>query len=256
MVTIIHVAFVGRWLLTIFFRFCLSSAYLTYSVMRISIHSKMNRNEIRFIFWWCFLLSRSESLLSPQRAKLFLAFLWTFNVAIICPIFVWNRPIHGRCNKRVFYPIHYYFILSTAVVAIIVTTVLYTRLFCVAWRHRLAIRALDLAAGSSAYVATAKKEAKLTKTGGMIIGLLYASWLPYVISNVLFGNRFDIVSRVQRHVVFIILSANSMINPIIYQWRIPEFHTAFRKLMPFLGATHTQVDTTWNSFTYSAHGDL
>ena len=119
----------------------------------------------------CFPLSRYESLLSQHRARYCLAFLWTFNVAITCPIFVWNKPLQGRCNRRVFYPAHYHLVMSTAVVAILVTTVLYARLFCVAWRHRLAIQALQLTSsvGSSGHVVVARKEAKLTKTGGMII---------------------------------------------------------------------------------------
>ena len=195
----------------------------------------------------CFRLPRSESLLPPQRARYILAFLWTFNVAISSPVLVWNRPLQGRCNKRVLYPIHLYAVLMPPVtVAILVTTVLYARLFCVAWRHRHAIRALELstAAASHGYVAVAKKEAKLTKTGGIIIGLLYLSWVPYIVGNVLLGEHDDVVSIGIRQAVFLMLSASSMINPVVYQWRIPEFHMAFRKLMPCFRATHSPVDST------------
>ena len=195
----------------------------------------------------CFRLPRSESLLPPQRARYILAFLWTFNVAISSPVLVWNRPLQGRCNKRVLYPIHLYAVLMPPVtVAILVTTVLYARLFCVAWRHRHAIRALELstAAASHGYVAVAKKEAKLTKTGGIIIGLLYLSWVPYIVGNVLLGEHDDVVSIGIRQAVFLMLSASSMINPVVYQWRIPEFHMAFRKLVPCFRATHSPVDST------------
>ena len=194
----------------------------------------------------CFPLSRSESLLSQHRARYCLAFLWTFNVAITCPILVWNKPLEVRCNKNVFYPVHYHLVISTTVVAIMVTTVLYARLFCVASRHRLAIQALNLtsAAGSSGHVAVARKEAKLTKTGGMLIGLLYASWLPYIIGNSILGDKYDLVSRVERNVIFLILASNSMINPILYQRRIPEFHTAFRKLMPCLRTSQPPISSS------------
>ena len=156
-----------------------------------------------------------------------------FNFVMCSPVFVWNRPTMGkRCNKRVFHALHMYaIILPPIAAAILVTTVLYARLFCVAWRHRHAIRALELSsADNHGKVAVAKREAKLTKTAGMIIGLLYASWLPYLVGGVLLGGREDLLSISARQTFYLMLTCSSMFNPVVYQCRIPEFHTAFRKL--------------------------
>ena len=146
---------------------------------------------------------------------------------------VWNRPLPGRCNTRVFYRMHYYATMSTAAVAILVTTALYGRLLVIAWRHRHAIQALDLATENSGCVAVAKREAILTMIGAMIIGMLYVSWLSYIAGSMLLGERNDKSSRVLRQINFLALVASAMFNPFLYQWRIPEFHTAFRKLVPF-----------------------
>ena len=184
-------------------------------------------------------LSRSESLLPPHRAGYRMAFLWTLNLAITCPVLVWNRPLPGRYNTRVFYRMHYYAAMSAAAVAILVTTALYARLFVIAWRHRHAIQALDRATGNSGCVAIDKREAKLilTITGAMIIGMLYVSWMPYIAGSMLLGERNDEISRVLRQINFLALVASAMFNPFLYQWRIPEFHTAFGKLVPCLHTT-------------------
>ena len=183
----------------------------------------------------------------PQRARYFLAFIWTFTFVITCPVLAWNRWLEGESNRRIYYPKHYYGIMATVAIAILVTTALYARLLAVAWRHRHAIRALELpsvAGSSSGYLAAAKRESRLTKTGCMIIGMLYFSWLPYIIGNVFLGDKKDMFSSVLRQMIFTTLTANSMINPFLYQWRIPEFHTAFRKLMPCMYTYNLPFEST------------
>ncbi|KAI0215393.1 Adenosine receptor A3 [Lamellibrachia satsuma] len=191
---------------------------------------------------------RYERLLPPQRAKHLLAFLWAFNFAISVPVFVWNRPtLDRRCNKGVFHALHFNCVLVPPVaVAILVTTALYARLFRVAWRHRCAIRALELSStvDNDGSVAVAKKEAKLTKTACLIIGLLYASWVPYIVGGVLLAEREDLYSMAARQAFYLMLSSSSMFNPVVYQWRIPEFHAAFRKLVASLRVYQPAVRPT------------
>lgn len=193
-------------------------------------------------------IRRYERFLPPQRAKHLLAFLWAFNFAISVPVFVWNRPtLDRRCNKGVFHALHLYCVLLPPVaVAILVTTALYARLFRVAWRHRCAIRALELSSTvhNDGSVAVAKKEAKLTKTGCLIIGLLYASWVPYIVGGVLLAEREDLYSIAARQAFYLMLSSSSMFNPVVYQWRIPEFHAAFRKLVASLRVYQPSVHPT------------
>ena len=77
---------------------------------------------------------------------------------------------------------------------------------------------------------TIEQNVKLSKTMFVVIGLSFVFWLPGItmFTIKLFCN--ECVSEILLSIAIVLLMANSLVNPIVYSYRMPMFKEAMKKL--------------------------
>ncbi|KAK2165188.1 hypothetical protein NP493_1377g00050 [Ridgeia piscesae] len=175
---------------------------------------------------------RYESILSPWRAKMALAVMWALLLCISSPVYLWNHFHAGMtCGADVIALRHNgYVLIPVSMCAMVVISALYIRIFFAALRQRRAIQDSE-AVVRSAGGSTGAEEANLTKMAALIIGLLYLSWTPAIFITLLFGECHSVLRTALELFSLTLLSCNCFMNPVVYQWRSPEFGAAIRKLL-------------------------
>ena len=75
-----------------------------------------------------------------------------------------------------------------------------------------------------------EQNVKLSKTMFVVIGLSFAFWLPGITVYTIMGICNECVSEILLSIAVILLRANSLVNPIVYSYRMPIFKEAMKKL--------------------------
>lgn len=82
----------------------------------------------------------------------------------------------------------------------------------------------------------AKRERKLTVTFFIVTLVSLLMWLPFEISTFLFfatdifSSLSQIISQHFNYILVVFYYANSLVNPILYSTRMPEFRRALRSM--------------------------
>lgn len=193
---------------------------------------------------------RYNSLVTGPRARGVICICWVLSFLIgLTPIFGWNHSDHNitvqlndtpRCGDGMVpclfekvvhmdYMVYYNF-FACVLVPLLLMLGIYHRIFMAA-RHQLKqmdFKSLQPERSRS----TLQKEVQAAKSLAIIVGLFAACWLPLHIINCV--NLFWTTDRLPGSVVYfaIILShANSVVNPLIYAYKIREFRMTFRKIL-------------------------
>ncbi|KAL4004852.1 cyclic nucleotide gated channel beta 1 [Sarotherodon galilaeus] len=181
---------------------------------------------------------RYNSLVTGKRAKGIIALCWVLSVGIgLTPMFGWNTggenflPVHRfqgcpegmtHCLFEGVVPLDYmvYFnFFGCVLVPLVIMLVIYIHIFMAARRQ---LRLMSL-----------KKEVHAAKSLAIIVGLFALCWLPVHIINCI----NHICQGCERphiwvmNIAIILSHANSVVNPLIYAYRLREFRHTFRKIL-------------------------
>ncbi|XP_060700072.1 adenosine A2a receptor a [Hemiscyllium ocellatum] len=193
---------------------------------------------------------RYNSLVTGQRARAIICVCWILSVMIgLTPMLGWNQSnceltmkLNGTEGCRdgmvsclfeevvtMDYMVYYNF-FACVLMPLLIMFGIYLRIFMAA-RHQLQQMEFKITAVEKSR-STLQKEVHAAKSLAIIVGLFAVCWLPLHIINCV--NLFCENCRPPAWIMYfaIILShANSVVNPLIYAYRIREFRQTFRKIL-------------------------
>ncbi|XP_026153795.1 adenosine A2a receptor b [Mastacembelus armatus] len=199
---------------------------------------------------------RYNSLVTGQRAKSIIALCWVLSAGIgLTPMLGWNKGWNatttaskGICpnsmTKCLFegvvtldYMVYFNF-FGCVLVPLVVMLVIYAHIFMAA-RRQLRLKVAhtpapgEMTSSSSSSRSTLQKEVHAAKSLAIIVGLFALCWLPLHIINC-FNHLCQNCNRPHiwvMNIAIILSHANSVVNPIIYAYRIREFRQTFHKIL-------------------------
>lgn len=198
----------------------------------------------------CF-LCRYKSLVTGKRARGLITILWILSFGIgLTPLMGWNKRAMGmKCpnttNKTegrqpdcpmtclfenvvtMSYMVYFNF-FGCVLLPLFIMLGIYIKIFMVACKQ---LRQMELMGNSRT---TLQKEVNAAKSLAIIVGLFALCWLPLHTLNclILFHRDFAQSDREWLMNLAIIFShANSVVNPIIYAYRIRDFRYTFHKIL-------------------------
>ncbi|XP_042298606.1 adenosine receptor A2b isoform X2 [Sceloporus undulatus] len=204
-------------------------------------------------------VDRYKSLVTGKRARGLIAILWILSFGIgLTPLMGWNRwgtvtknctnspeeeeevapgLWHGSptclvpCLFEIVVPMSYmvYFnFFGCVLLPLVIMLGIYIKIFMVACKQ---LRQMELMGNSRT---TLQREVNAAKSLAIIVGLFALCWLPLHILNCLTLFRPDF-AKVKpdwvMNLTIILSHANSVVNPIIYAYRIRDFRYTFRKIL-------------------------
>ena len=207
----------------------------------------------------CFLFTcRYKELVTGKRARRIIAILWILSFIIgLVPFLGWNkwdkacgngtlpyanssRNLLQSCQLKCLFEgvvdMHYmvYFNFFGCVLPpLLIMLGIYVKIFTVA-RHQM--RQIELKCsvgnGESHHHGILQREIRAAKSLSIIVGLFALCWLPVHILNclTLFYRQMPKPPEVM-YTAIILSHANSVVNPIIYAYRIQDFRVTFRKIL-------------------------
>ncbi|XP_074869655.1 adenosine receptor A2b [Carettochelys insculpta] len=190
---------------------------------------------------------RYKSLVTGKRARWLIAVLWLLSFGIgLTPLMGWNKATDGcsnstngtnpkdcliECQFETVVPMSYmvYFnFFGCVLLPLIVMLGIYIKIFMVACKQ---LKKMELMGNSRT---TLQKEVNAAKSLAIIVGLFAFCWLPLHILNCITYFHEDLAKKKPEWVMdmAIVLShANSVVNPIIYAYKIRDFRCTFRKIL-------------------------
>ncbi|CAH2220129.1 adenosine receptor A2b [Pelobates cultripes] len=190
---------------------------------------------------------RYKSLVTGKRARAVITIFWILSFGIgLTPLMGWNRledtcPAANSNNCTVpclfesvvtmSYMVYFNF-FGCVLLPLLIMLGIYVKIFMVA---RMQLRQIELkCVNSENSRTTLQKEVNAAKSLSIIVGLFAFCWLPIHILNciTLFEPNFNKTKPEWVMYMAIILShANSVVNPIIYAYKIRDFRYTFRKII-------------------------
>lgn len=196
---------------------------------------------------------RYNSLVTGKRARALIAVLWLLSFGIgLTPLMGWNKAMSGCPNATnetgaepgtehhgcfisclfenvvtMSYMVYFNF-FGCVLLPLGIMLGIYVKIFMVACKQ---LHQIELMGNSRT---TLQKEVHAAKSLAIIVGLFAFCWLPLHILNCITHFHEDFSRSKPEWVMYvaIILShANSVINPIIYAYRIRDFRCTFRKIL-------------------------
>ncbi|XP_015668005.2 adenosine receptor A2b-like, partial [Protobothrops mucrosquamatus] len=193
-----------------------------------------------------------KSMVTGKRARGLIAVLWILSFVIgLTPLLGWNNmeasknctnkmlpPDGGRQNNCLVtclfenvvpmsYMVYFNF-FGCVLLPLFIMLCIYVKIFTVACKQ---LRQIELVGHCRM---TLQKEVSAAKSLAIIVGLFALCWLPLHILNclTLFYPAFK-ASKPEwsMHLTIILSHTNSVVNPIIYAYRIRDFRYTFRKIL-------------------------
>ncbi|XP_053562096.1 adenosine receptor A2b [Bombina bombina] len=189
---------------------------------------------------------RYKSLVTGKRARAVIAVFWILSFVIgLTPLMGWNSfdtacPTSIRSHNctvtclfekvvTMNYMVYFNF-FGCVLLPLLIMLGIYIKIFMVA---RMQLRQIELKCVSSENSRTTlQKEVNAAKSLSIIVGLFAFCWLPIHILNciTLFEPKFSKPEWVM-YMAIILSHANSVVNPIIYAYKIRDFRYTFRKII-------------------------
>ncbi|KAG8429661.1 hypothetical protein GDO86_002780 [Hymenochirus boettgeri] len=191
---------------------------------------------------------RYNSLVTSRRANVFIAICWLLSFVIgLTPMLGWHKDAPPSSNKThhcqspmieclfenvvtMDYMVYYNF-FACVLVPLLLMLGIYLRIFMAA-RHQLKQMKLKVTCGERSR-STLQREVHAAKSLAIIVGLFALCWLPLHIINcfTLFCQACDRPSLWIMYLAILLSHTNSVVNPLIYAYRIREFRHTFRKII-------------------------
>ncbi|XP_063152056.1 adenosine receptor A2b [Candoia aspera] len=195
---------------------------------------------------------RYKSLVTGKRARGLIAVLWILSFGIgLTPLMGWNSwkagkncanktgtPDGGRrayCRVECLFenvvPMSYmvYFnFFGCVLLPLLIMLGIYVKIFTVACKQ---LRQIELVGNCRA---TLQREVSAAKSLAIIVGLFALCWLPLHILNCLnlfYPGFTDSRPPWIMNLTIILSHTNSVVNPVIYAYRIQDFRYTFRKIL-------------------------
>ena len=190
----------------------------------------------------CFHYAR---IMKRWRASLMITVIWlytsSFSVAFILNYNVWHSE-YSYCSLSVVLPTYIYigFFVTNIIIVLIITICLQAKVFNTAHKQ-----ALQIAQQNSSVNADARRrENRVAKMMGFVLGAFLICWLPYTIMNVIHSGMKHVPYWMTAlyKLSLTVLYSNSFMNPIIYGWRNAPFRYAFRQLLKIKPTISTNDD--------------
>nr|XP_056720991.1 adenosine receptor A2b [Euleptes europaea] len=190
---------------------------------------------------------RYKSLVTGKRARALISILWVLSFSIgLMPLMGWNdwekatrnctaptnRTEGGGCLVQCLFEnvvtmsyMVYFNFFGCVLLPLLIMVGIYIKIFMVACRQ---LRQMEL---MSKCRTTLQKEVSAAKSLAIIVGLFALCWLPLHILNcvTLFGTTKN--PQWAMNLAIILSHANSVVNPIIYAYRLREFRFTFHKIL-------------------------
>ncbi|XP_072302699.1 adenosine receptor A2b [Eucyclogobius newberryi] len=212
---------------------------------------------------------RYKELMTGKTAREIIAILWILSFVIgLIPFLGWNQKHMGcpngsseltnttttgaaegqkaggmnllySCKLECFFEsvvdMHYmvYFNFFVCVLLpLLIMLGIYLKIFTVARKQLRQIELKCVGNGESHHHGLLQREIRAAKSLSIIVGLFAVCWLPVHILNCLTLFYREIKKpEVVMYVAIILSHANSVVNPIIYAYRIQDFRNTFRKIL-------------------------
>ncbi|XP_069820168.1 adenosine receptor A2a [Dendropsophus ebraccatus] len=205
---------------------------------------------------------RYNSLVTSRRANVIIAVCWLLSFVIgLTPMLGWNRKDFAaenssRCTTPMIeclfenvvtmdYMVYYNF-FACVLVPLLLMLGIYLRIFMAA-RRQLKQTELKVTYGERSR-STLQREVHAAKSLAIIVGLFAICWLPLHIINcfTLFCKACMRPPLLLMYFAILFSHANSVVNPLIYAYRIREFRLTFRKILRqhIFGRTHSSQTRT------------
>ncbi|XP_074868645.1 adenosine receptor A2a [Carettochelys insculpta] len=218
---------------------------------------------------------RYNGLVTSSRAKGIIAICWVLSFIIgLTPMLGWNKCSQGgaqdneslpnNCSERMVaclfetvvtmeYMVYYNF-FACVLVPLLLMFGIYLKIFMAA-RRQLKQMENKMVHGERSR-STLQKEVHAAKSLAIIVGLFAVCWLPLHIINcfTLFCPDCARAPRGLMYLAIILSHANSVVNPLIYAYRIREFRHTFRKILRQHIVGRKQFKTGTASTRTSTHG--
>lgn len=219
---------------------------------------------------------RYNSLVTSRRANVIIAICWLLSFIIgLTPMLGWNRKDFAAENSSLCTPpmieclfenvvtmdyMVYYNFFACVLVPLLLMLGIYLRIFMAA-RRQLKQTELKVTCGERSR-STLQREVHAAKSLAIIVGLFAICWLPLHIINcfTLFCKACSRPPLLLMYFAILFSHANSVVNPLIYAYRIREFRQTFRKILRqhiFGRAQSSRTQTASSkSLTYGADAVL
>ncbi|KAG7471280.1 hypothetical protein MATL_G00122720 [Megalops atlanticus] len=199
---------------------------------------------------------RYKEIVTGRRAREIIALLWILSLAIgLIPFLGWNEKqsahcVHGNesgarnasCQLQCYFEsvvdMHYMVYVNffgCVLPPLLIMLVIYAKIFAVARQqlHRIKQKHLDGGGGAGGGShSLLQREIRAAKSLSIIVGLFALCWLPVHVLNclTLFYGRLHKPPSVM-YLAIVLSHANSVVNPIIYAYRIQDFRITFRRIL-------------------------
>ncbi|KAG6929082.1 adenosine A2a receptor [Chelydra serpentina] len=219
---------------------------------------------------------RYNGLVTSSRAKGIIAICWVLSFIIgLTPMLGWNKcsqreaqdtnnSLPSNCSKSMVaclfetvvtmeYMVYYNF-FACVLVPLLLMFGIYLKIFLAA-RRQLKQMENKMVHGERSR-STLQKEVHAAKSLAIIVGLFAVCWLPLHIINcfTLFCPGCARPPLWLMYLAIILSHANSVVNPLIYAYRIREFRLTFRKILRQHIVGKKQFKTGTASTRTSTHG--
>ncbi|XP_060115002.1 adenosine receptor A2b [Heteronotia binoei] len=190
---------------------------------------------------------RYKSLVTGKRARALIAVLWLLSFSIgLLPLMGWNswETASWNCTSpanmtrradcvveclfenvvTMSYMVYFNF-FGCVLLPLLIMVGIYIKIFIVACKQ---LRQMELMSKSRT---TLQKEVNAAKSLAIIVGLFALCWLPLHILNCCTLVRQKKNPQWAMNGAIILSHANSVVNPIIYAYRIRDFRSTFHKIL-------------------------
>ncbi|XP_026856445.1 adenosine receptor A1-like [Electrophorus electricus] len=189
---------------------------------------------------------RYKCTVTRKRSWMVVALCWIVSTVLGCiPMFGWHNSLDGttnslmECSFLTAMPMSFLVNLiffGTLLPPLAVMIGLYFHIFLVAKKQ---LRAnVGISTESSTFY---QKESKLAASLALVLVLFAVCWLPlYLMHTVNFYSPKPIVSDKIVNIGVLLSHANSVVNPIVYAFKIPKIKKAYKKLWMSLSCGRKQ----------------
>ncbi|CAH1777140.1 unnamed protein product [Owenia fusiformis] len=160
---------------------------------------------------------------------IFIVWMYGIGSNIILVVFNEYPPYSTECTSLNFANrgLYYTLIIGIAVLVTIFSTILYSRLFYVAWKQAKQIKAIEQGVSGQDNTVDDKR---LTKTMVIVFGVLYICYAPFLLTSMLRKPPFKLWFEILHTYCKLFVFCNSFLNAILYTWRNKEFRQSIIKV--------------------------